>query len=186
MKKSLIAAGAASVALAAMPIVGAFAADFGSVSDTVNVTISDGCTVTNSTTNRTVSVPSMTAGSAAQTADGAAISIVCNATGWTVSAAGATEGTNKNSLYSGTYEIPTGNTFSGSNSAWGLKVTASGATVATGYNDYTNVPGAAGATVATGSATSGSVTPSYKVFAAANQEAGAYSGKVVYTISLGA
>ncbi|MBQ3280294.1 hypothetical protein IJG92_01395 [Candidatus Saccharibacteria bacterium] len=48
MKKSIIAAGAASVALAAMPIVGAMAADF---TDTIRVTIAPACTLTrNSTT----------------------------------------------------------------------------------------------------------------------------------------
>ena len=45
MKKSIIAAGAASVALAAMPVVGAFAAFTGGpFTDTIQTTIADSCT----------------------------------------------------------------------------------------------------------------------------------------------
>jgi hypothetical protein len=44
MKKALIA-GAASVALAAMPVVGAFAATSNSFTDTLNVTVNGGCTL---------------------------------------------------------------------------------------------------------------------------------------------
>lgn len=44
MKKKLIAAGAASLAVAAMPIVGVFAADDRSVTDTINVTVDASCT----------------------------------------------------------------------------------------------------------------------------------------------
>lgn len=43
MKKSIIAAGAASVALAAMPIVGAFAATVDTQTDTLRITISSAC-----------------------------------------------------------------------------------------------------------------------------------------------
>lgn len=46
MKKSIIAAGAASIALAAMPVVGVFAAtdNPSAIEDTINVTIADSCT----------------------------------------------------------------------------------------------------------------------------------------------
>ena len=47
MKKSILAAGAASVALAAMPIVGAMAVDF---TDTIKVNIADTCEFTRDTT----------------------------------------------------------------------------------------------------------------------------------------
>lgn len=47
MKKSIIATGAASLALAAMPVVGVFAAANGTVTDTLNVTIQPACTITN-------------------------------------------------------------------------------------------------------------------------------------------
>lgn len=47
MKKSIIAAGAASVALAAMPIMGAFAVDYVGtpMTDTLQMTITDACTL---------------------------------------------------------------------------------------------------------------------------------------------
>ena len=50
MKKSLIATGAASLALAAMPIAGVFAAatPAGDITDTLNVNIPAGCTIVNS------------------------------------------------------------------------------------------------------------------------------------------
>lgn len=51
MKKSLIAAGAASLALAAMPVVGVLAArsEAGTITDTLNVNIPAGCTIVNGT-----------------------------------------------------------------------------------------------------------------------------------------
>ena len=51
MKKSIIATGAASLALAAMPVVGVFAAPTpaGTVTDTLNVNIPAGCTIVNNT-----------------------------------------------------------------------------------------------------------------------------------------
>ena len=46
MKKSIIAAGAASVALAAMPMVGVFAAQGdGNLQDTIKVNISESCSI---------------------------------------------------------------------------------------------------------------------------------------------
>ena len=51
MKKSIIATGAASLALAAMPVVGVFAARSaaGTITDTLNVNIPAGCTIVNGT-----------------------------------------------------------------------------------------------------------------------------------------
>lgn len=46
MKKSIIVAGAASVALAAMPVVGVFAEDDRAVTDTITVTVDASCTFT--------------------------------------------------------------------------------------------------------------------------------------------
>lgn len=64
MKKSLIAAGAASLALAAMPVVGVLAAatPAGTLKDTLNVNIPAGCTIVNnnSTTGGDGSNPALT------------------------------------------------------------------------------------------------------------------------------
>ncbi len=46
MKKSLIAAGAASVALAAMPVLGVFATGVQQVQDTIQITVDASCTFT--------------------------------------------------------------------------------------------------------------------------------------------
>ena len=64
MKKSIIATGAASLALAAMPIAGVFAAatPAGDITDTLNVNIPAGCTIvnSNSTTGGDGSAPHLT------------------------------------------------------------------------------------------------------------------------------
>ena len=61
MKKSIIAAGAASLALAAMPVVGVLAAPAGTITDTLNVNIPAGCTIVNnnSTTGGNGSAPAL-------------------------------------------------------------------------------------------------------------------------------
>ena len=56
MKKSLIAAGAASVALAAMPVLGVFAIETDTVTDTINVTVSPSCTFSQGGDDATYSV----------------------------------------------------------------------------------------------------------------------------------
>ena len=64
MKKSLIATGAASLALAAMPVVGVFATatPAGDITDTLNVNIPAGCTIVNnnSTTGGDGTAPHLT------------------------------------------------------------------------------------------------------------------------------
>jgi len=64
MKKSIIATGAASLALAAMPVVGVFAqaTPAGDITDTLNVNIPAGCTIvnSNSTTGGNGSAPHLT------------------------------------------------------------------------------------------------------------------------------
>ena len=181
MKKTVIAAGAASVALAAMPIVGAFALG-GTVIDNINVTVGDGCTVTNENTERTVTL-SATAGAAAVTADGDVINLVCNTTDWI----GTAQGTGLNGatdLYKdASNKIATGATYSGDTSAWGFKLTSEGGAVASAYTDYAPVPASAAQAI-TGVAKSATITPSYTVFAAADQEAGAYTGQVTYVFAV--
>ena len=184
MKKSIIAAGAASVALAAMPIVGVFASSSTTVSDTITATVSNGCTITRAGTGSTVdrSVAISVATGASQTGDSDAINISCNVGSWTVAAAGTGAGTTSLQTSDGTKSIATGHTFSGGTSEWGMMVTATGGTVATNYNDYYDVPSST--TVVTGSATSGTVTPSYKVYASGTQDTGVYTGEVTYTIAV--
>ena len=201
MKKSIIAAGAASVALAAMPIVGAFAASNQSIVDNINLTVSKGCTITDPTTPRTVTMDSIVAGGSATTKNGAGIALVCNATNWSVSAQGtyAPDGvtgavaTALNKVVSNAVAatIATGSDFTGTSSAWGFKVSVSqsGETptpdgnITTNYDDYTAVPSSA-TPIVSGLKTTATITPSYKAIAASAQEPGDYSGQVTYTIAV--
>ena len=189
MKKSLIAAGAASVALAAMPIVGAFAASNADVTDTINLTVGSGCTITSGASNRNAVAISTTPGGAAQTADGDAIVLNCNTASWTMTAIGGTSATPNTTLTGAGAAIATGTATSGSTSNWAFKIkdldttSASNADIETGYNKYVAVPGTA-TTVVTGKATGAvSIQPSYQVYTAGGQATGAYSGTVTYTIA---
>lgn len=131
MKKSIIAAGAASLALAAMPVVGVLAAatPAGDITDTLNVNIPAGCTITNSnsTTGGDGTAPHLTNaysvemhngefkdniggsanddGNVAGTSDNV-ISVSCNSssntdgeTGWKLTAVGAGTDGHKTELY---------------------------------------------------------------------------------------
>ena len=104
MKKSIIVAGAASVALAAMPIVGAFAAVEG-VRDVVNATVGAGCSILNNsgdaTATNTVSIAATAdevSTSSVSDSGYAGISVVCNSSDWTISAVGSGTGSEKTSL----------------------------------------------------------------------------------------
>ena len=95
MKKSIIAAGAASVALAAMPIVGVFAAD-GTLTqtDTVVVTVSSACSLATSGDSVTPDASTYTAtianGGYNTAIAGSTFTITCNDTGgWKLNAIGA-------------------------------------------------------------------------------------------------
>ena len=62
MKKSIIAAGAASIALAAMPVLGVFATDDGSVVDSFTLTLSDYCIFVNDASTDDTYTGNLTAG----------------------------------------------------------------------------------------------------------------------------
>lgn len=198
MKKSLIATGAASLALAAMPVVGAFAA--GTVTDTVILTIQGSCSVggaagSSSNTGKTIEEPNAVNNHLytydATAASGGTLKVSCNASnGWNVKAVGAGTGssvTNMDATGSGT-EIATGTTFSGGTSAWGFKLASggTGVTVADGYGTFTAVPGTA-TKVASGTAaiSEGTIYTGYQVWVSATQQADTYTGKVTYTIAEG-
>ena len=191
MKKSIIAAGAASVALAAMPIVGVFAVgNNGTFTDVINTTIGDTCAFTRQATAH----PAGT---------------------WSTDGADAT----KDILTAQTIALGAEATLGSSsftvvcNDADGYQVTAttpdlvkpadaSSAAVTMAYNDSAaGVAGewrfasdGAGATIGDGSAgdialketatTAGSnFTATYYAYPGASQAAGTYSGTVVYTFA---
>ena len=196
MKKSIIAAGAASVALAAMPIVGAFAVS--NVTDTITATVDSGCVIDNATATNTVDLGTITPGEDVSSESGKAssgITVTCNATSWNVNAVGASEGDHPSSMYTaGGAEIATGTATSGDTSAWMFKIAANSATEeavtpATGFATWHVIPApaaetGAATTVAVGSkAATATIIPTYRVYASSSQATGSYTGKVTYNVS---
>ena len=197
MKKSLIAASASAVALAAMPVVGAFA----NVTDTVVLTIESACSVGASTATtgagktitETEAVNNHLYQYEANGTAGGTIKVSCNdASGWHIKAVGASTGADNTKMVqsaSGT-PIATGTATSGDASNWAFKVAAhtgtTGVTVADGFSDYHAVPDEA-TKVASGSAaiSEGQIDTGYQVWVSATQQADTYTGKVTYTVHTG-
>ena len=180
MKKSIIAAGAASVALAAMPIVGAFALT--SVTDTINATVGAGCTISDST-GHTVDI-TVAPGATATSTAAESITVVCNSNNWHVTAVGAGATGTATSLYSGENAIATGTATSGETSNWAFKIaSATNAAISDGYNTFIAVPATATNVVDGSAAATSVVTTQYQVYAATGQASGTYTGKVTYTVT---
>ena len=197
MKKSIIAAGAASVALAAMPIVGVFA--FDEVHDNVSANIDDGCTITDAVQNKTVSI-SVAPGGVGTSVAAPSISVTCNNNDWSVTALGSTtvpagysEGTATDLIatHTGdttTYDrIATGTATTGGSSNWAFKVAqlsdTTNASVATDFDAWHAIPSGTAAVIVNGTgATTETVHTQYQVYAALGQAAGNYEGQVTYTV----
>ena len=192
MKKSIIAASASAVALAAMPALGAFA----DVTDTVQITIKDACSV-GGTTATTGAGKTFTEADAkngqtyswdATEAAGGKLVVSCNdASGWNIKAVGSSEGATKTSMKptgSGT-AIATGTATSGATSNWAFKV--AGANAVSDYTSFSAVPATA-TKVATSSATASEETyyTGYQVYVSPTQQADTYTGMVTYTVAKGA
>ena len=203
MKKSIIAAGAASVALAAMPIVGAFAVD--SVSDNISAVIGNGCVITDSAAQKQVNV-SVAPGNVATSTAAGSISVTCNSDAWHVSAVGAGTGTPVTNLVGEDDSdniIATGTLTSGSTSNWAFKVASlkdsvtgadipgsvahivdgTGTGESTDYTNFAAVPATAQAIVKGENAANVTVNTQYQVYAALGQAADTYVGKVTYTVT---
>ncbi len=194
MKKSIIATGAASLALAAMPALGAFA----DVTDTVILTINSACTVgqtqgspvtgTGKTMEETAAVNSHLYTWDADGSQGGTLKVTCNnASGWNVKAVGSSTGGTVTSMAASNSGTPiiTATSTSGATSNWMFKVAGTG-TVA-GYQAWSAIPGTA-TKVATGSTavSEGAINTGYQVWVSATQEADTYTGKVTYTVAEGA
>lgn len=187
MKKTLIAGAAATVAMAALPMAGVFAA----VTDTVTLTVGASCTMAGpegaNANGKTVNLGSQNAGSAYGAANGTAMTITCNdAKGWTLSAnptALSASGVSKT--------IPFGAYSEAGNSVWSAAISLdqtgldTAATIATGWNSFS---ASAGGTILSGAANTAVanlvVTPSYKAYADAAQPAGTYTGTIEYTFAV--
>ena len=187
MKKSIIAASAASVALAAMPVVGAFAAasDITQAQDTLNITVGSSCTF--DTTNATNEYTASLAANELKifTEKSTELKVTCNnTTGYTVKGAfidlaGQTSG-NEDKIAFATSAPAAGS------GTWAAKLTATaiGATNAT-PNTYLSNNG----TVITSGVQSGTTGRSYDsatiqyAVSTGSQKADTYTGTATYTFA---
>lgn len=195
MKKSLIAAGVASLAVAAMPIAGIFAAD-GTLSqtDTVKVTVDSNCSLATSNTGGADYAATITNGSYNDAITGSTFTITCNDTGgWKLNAIGAGTATGDVTKMDASTnvdsdDIATGTTLDGSVSNWAFKVAKGGddvanITITEGYTNFSAVPSSA-TKIAQGTSTAGksTVAATYGVGISSTQSAGNYTGKMTYTL----
>ena len=202
MKKLAIAG--ASAVLAAMPVLGVFAADGDAVIDTVQITISSSCGVNSDTettpgTGQTFTASMVNNDVHEWDADGTGgeLYVTCNsASGWNVTAQGYSNDTAGTTTMVGTgigTDIPTAANPTAGTSAWAFKVAdsagtaATGATIVSAYSTYAAVPSAATRVAyKNGTAVSqGLIYTGYKVSTSATQQADTYTGKVKYVVSAG-
>lgn len=166
MKKTIIAGAAASVALAAMPLVGVFAED-PKVVDTFNVTVNKSCTF-GSTTGQTYTASLDMNDIEEFTGKKTTLTVICNGTsGYNVTASfiGLTSGDNTIPYY--TTDAPTAG-----KSVWAAY--KNGTPLTSGVNVMENDSNT--------SATGDTIDITYKVSTADGQAAGTYEGSATYTL----
>ena len=194
MKKLVIAA--SSVALAAMPVVGVFAADKDlTQTDTVIVTVDTACSLATSgssldpaSTYRTT----IANGQADTNITGSTFTVTCNDDGgWEMYAYGSGTSTDQSQMTASTSaddNISTGTTLDGSVSDWAFKVAgANGATIQGSYGNFSLIPNGETNKVkiakGTTTTTTATVSATYGVGISSTQEAGTYTGKVSYLLA---
>ena len=197
MKKSLIATGAASLALAAMPMAGVFAQDL-SVTDTIQITVNSACTIDETTTD-TDGLDTKDTTYAATVANGAqadfsgthsgnhAFHVSCNAPGgWSFSAtptdltgytASNKSTTNSDSI---AFVTPTSYTHTGTSGQWTAEIASTGQTVTqpTAAGTATTVINAQNAQAA-----NVEITSTYSAYVGTETSAGFYEGTIAYTLA---
>ena len=199
MKKSIIAASAASLAVAALPIAGVFAATSNSFQDTIRVGVAGGCTLENSEQSEagdytksdrefTKDIAAGTVGylnaddTGAATAEKGTVTVSCNTDASTSTWQIKLDVTN---LSNGTaaQDITGGAQTSGETSGWAIKSNATGTTASNPFASYT---AAANTTIFLSATANNEVTfnPSYQVYVGPNQAPGTYTGTAVYTVTL--
>ena len=199
MKKSIIAAGAASAVLAAMPIAGVFAVDF---TDTLNLTIDNVCTFTRQTVAHTDGVGAWGNDGKEETTNDAADTLYATVTNGTVydgetgnsgvlgsSAFNVTCNNNKGYSVAVNASALTATGVSTTDFAWPYAAggTLTTNTDASSWTISSNGEGAAmnTGTVATkGAPTNGTnFTVTYKAFVDSTQPAGTYTATAEYTMT---
>ena len=205
MKKSIIAAGAASVALAALPMAGVFAASTKTVvNDNISVSVPGSCTIEGATTgnytnnDRTFDTKAITAGTYDFINDnaegtgvsGQAFTVHCTtSTGnWSVGITTSDGALKADTPANGS--IAAGDATSGNTSAWAIKsnaVAATGGSLTTdNYATYTAYDATDKSVFLSAAAKAGAgatFNPSYRVYVAPDQAADTYRGTITYTIS---
>lgn len=187
MKKKIFAAAGASLAVAAVPVMGVFAAT--STTDTVQITVTSSCEMTvSASANNTYTVQSMSNGETKSDIGSTTMSVSCNnAAGWSLSAVGAGEltgeGNNvkmKPSVATNT-PIDTGTSTTGA-STWAFKLSGTAATAS--FQNFSAIPVSSTPVAGTNGAVSGSdITTMYQVHVGPTQQADTYTGKVTYTLA---
>lgn len=189
MNKKILGAGAASVVLAAMPLLGVFAED--TFTDTVTITVAPSCTMERTAVSGGSGTynASISNGQKNESIDGSQFTIKCNDNkGWKLSAVGASDETAKTDLVASAglngHNITTGTTFSGDTSAWAFKVSSTGGTVQGSYGEFSAIPDTAAVVAQANDATADdTVKVTYGAYISDDQPAGTYTGKVTYTLS---
>lgn len=186
MNKKALGIGAASFALAALPVVGVFATT--SRTDTLTVTIEKGCSFSSAASDGVNYTATLGQGAAIQDIQGVKFDVTCNGENdgtWKMTALG--EDGAKMSDGAGNEITSTGSTLDGSASNWAFKMAVTGgATVEGSYGEYAQIPAEATEVVKnTGAAGNANATIQayYGVSASAGQTAGTYTGRVTYTLT---
>ena len=207
MKKKIIAAGVASLAVAATPMAGVFAENYGTaVVDQVQVTVTKVCNIRSGGTvdnptydgaqfSKTVTPGTLIGGGSSDSQEwdsgtATTLSYNCNDNGgWKITAQGVsgTSGTVSAQTTmapssSDSTAIVTGTATDGNTSNWAFKVVGTGAV--SSYTDFAAVPGTSTAVASsTDSVSGGTLTPSYRVWISPTQESDTYTGYVRYILT---
>ncbi|MBQ8156593.1 hypothetical protein IJ101_02290 [Candidatus Saccharibacteria bacterium] len=201
MKKTLIA-GAASVALAAMPVVGVFAATSSTFTDNIDVTVDGGCTIENAATaatnpgvyadrnfSKTIAagtseiLTGTEAGDSEPATTAPALVVKCNVADSDNKTFNITAEGEALTHDDTTTTIPAGTATSGTTSAWAYTLGNPSDTAAT----WSAAPVAETTVVsnqAANTSTSFNFNPAYRVYVSPSQKPGHYAGSITYTVAL--
>ena len=176
MKKSIIAAGATSIFLAAMPVVGVFAAD-PTITDNLSVTVSDYCIFKSGSQNDTYTATSVAAGALwTSSSDPHPMTVTCtgNYKITPTMTALTASGSSSNITYSAT-------TATAGSQTWSASYVVTGdATPSTDSGNFTSGTAVNGSKTVT---TAGDIwTVTYKVGLSAAQPSGTYTGTATYVL----
>ena len=189
MKKSIIAAGAASVALAAMPVLGVFAEDDRAATDTINVTVSPSCTFKAGGDNVVYSATGTNASGTVNPVNNSSneheFTVFCNNNGgYNVTAVATALNQDPAITANFAYVNDTSTSFTGTSGAWNATMSSSDLTIANQLPDggtSTKIISHAGASGADGE----TFKATYTAYIGTATPAGTYTGTIAYTLAMG-